>query len=113
MKRLTVKNALNELTGHPQVFKVLFSHGSLEIEIFKPHRIDEQKPHRRDEIYVIATGQGYFLKAGQKQPVEAGEVLFVPAGIEHKFVDFSENFSAWVFFYGPEGGEELSVQSPL
>ena len=34
-----------------------------------------------------------------------GQVLFVPAGIEHRFEDFSDDFSTWVIFYGPAGGE--------
>jgi hypothetical protein len=32
-------------------------------------------------------------------------MLFVPAGIEHRFYDFSDDFCTWVMFYGPEGGE--------
>ncbi len=34
-----------------------------------------------------------------------GELPFVPAGIEHRFLDFSDDFITWVLFYGPEGGE--------
>ena len=37
--------------------------------------------------------------------VETGEALFVPAGVEHRFEDFTDDFAAWVVFYGPEGGE--------
>jgi uncharacterized RmlC-like cupin family protein len=34
-----------------------------------------------------------------------GDFLFVPAGIEHRFVNFTDDFSTWVIFYGPKGGE--------
>lgn len=34
-----------------------------------------------------------------------GDVLFVPAGVEHRFEDFSDDLAGWVVFYGPEGGE--------
>ena len=34
-----------------------------------------------------------------------GTVIFVPAAIEHRFVDFSDDFATWVVFWGPEGGE--------
>jgi hypothetical protein len=34
-----------------------------------------------------------------------GELLFVPAGVVHRFEDFSDDFATWVMFYGPEGGE--------
>ncbi len=55
---------------------------------------------------MVATGRGFFINRGVRQPVEAGEVLFAPAGVAHRFVDFTGDFSTWVFFYGPEGGEE-------
>ena len=105
MQRLTIANALAQLAGHDKPFKTLFEHGSLVVEMYQPKSVDLQQPHSRDEIYVIAQGQGYFINGGQKQAVEVGEVLFAPAGAEHRFVDFSEDFATWVFFYGPEGGE--------
>lgn len=104
-KRLTVPNALEDLSKTNNPFKELFTHGSLSIEIYKPDKVDHQTPHSRDELYVIASGTGAFINDGERQNVEVGEVLFVAAGIEHRFVDFSDDFSTWVFFYGPEGGE--------
>jgi mannose-6-phosphate isomerase-like protein (cupin superfamily) len=65
-----------------------------------------QEPHSRDEIYVIASGSGTFQCGDARSPFKAGDVLFVPAGIEHRFLEFSGDFGTWVFFYGPEGGEE-------
>jgi mannose-6-phosphate isomerase-like protein (cupin superfamily) len=108
MKRLTINNALNSLKNHDQPFKELFSHGSLTVEIYKPDKVDHQTPHTRDEVYVIASGSGIFINGDTKKPYETGEVLFVPAGVEHRFVDFSDDFSTWVFFYGAEGGEKES-----
>ena len=112
MERLTIEKALSELADEDQLFKELFKHGSLAIELYKPHEVDRQEPHSRDEIYVIATGVGYFIHDGVKNPVEPGEVLFVPAGAEHRFVEFSNDFSTWVFFYGPEGGENPNRDLP-
>jgi hypothetical protein len=31
--------------------------------------------------------------------------MFVAAGIEYRFEDFTENRAVWVVFYGPPGGE--------
>lgn len=103
--RLTVSNALNELSGEREPFKKLFGHGTLEVEIYKPDKVDRQTPHTRDELYVVASGAGEFINGDQKHDVEVGEVLFVAAGVEHRFVNFTDDFSTWVFFYGPEGGE--------
>ncbi|MDA1029089.1 MAG: cupin domain-containing protein [Bacteroidetes bacterium] len=108
--RLTVETALQALKGHHKPFLEVFSHGSLVVEIYKPDRIDSQTPHSRDEVYVVAAGSGTFINGDIKQPVISGEVLFVPAGVEHRFVDFSEDFSTWVFFYGPEGGEKSAEE---
>ncbi len=105
MDRLTVSNAAQQLQEVPETFKLLFSHGSLEIEYYKPEKVDHQTPHTRDEVYVIASGFGEFVNGDQRHAFETGEVLFVPAGAEHRFVNFTDDFATWVFFYGPEGGE--------
>ena len=105
MSRLTISNALRSLKDSSEPFKELFSHGSLSVEIYKPQNIDLQQPHTRDELYVIAAGSGYFVNGSSREKFEAGEVLFVPAGIVHRFEEFTDDFSTWVFFYGPEGRE--------
>jgi hypothetical protein len=66
---------------------------------------DKQHPHTRDEIYVIASGTGRFQREATEFSFGPGDVLFVAAGEEHRFVEFTDDFAAWVFFYGPEGGE--------
>ncbi|MGN8226264.1 cupin domain-containing protein [Gracilimonas sp. BCB1] len=84
----------------------LFEHGSLEVEYYKPDKVDKQKPHDRDEIYVVISGSGIFVNGDQRHAFETGQVLFVPAGVVHRFEDFTKDFATWVFFYGPEGGEK-------
>lgn len=105
MDRLTIGRAMSELKSTTEPFKALFEHGTLAVEFYKPDKVDLQQPHTRDELYVIAAGSGQFINGDVQHPVEAGEVLFVAAGVEHRFVDFTDDFSTWVFFYGPEGGE--------
>ncbi|RPH37423.1 cupin domain-containing protein [bacterium] len=106
-ERLTVENALAKLAqAQGSEFITLFMQGSLQVEIYKPKAIDRQQPHSRDEIYVIISGSGYFLQGSERQAFAAGEVLFVPAGVVHRFEDFTDDFATWVFFYGPSGGEK-------
>ena len=62
-------------------------------------------PHAQDEVYVIVRGRGVFLHDGQRDPFESGDFLFVAAGTEHRFEDFTEDLAVWVVFYGPHGGE--------
>lgn len=106
-QRLTPDAALQALADDPQGmrFCLLFQHGSLEIEVYKPFGRDMQTAHARNEVYVVIAGRGEFVCAGERQDFIAGEVLFAPAGIEHRFENFSEDFSTWVLFYGPQGGE--------
>lgn len=98
--------ALDKLAQSPGEFLDLFSHGTLSLEIYKPDQIDKQKPHSRDEVYVIVAGSGRFFNAGEWVEFGPGDFLFVAAGAEHYFKDFTEDFSTWVIFYGPEGGEK-------
>lgn len=89
----------------------IFAHGTLEVEIYTPVGNDPQTPHTRDEIYVVAKGNGFFVDGDERYPVSAGSFLFVPAGKDHRFEDFSSDFTVWVAFYGPEGGEAGSASS--
>ncbi|MEO0971709.1 MAG: cupin domain-containing protein [Pseudomonadota bacterium] len=103
--RLTVANALARLAQVDTPFRELLSHGSMSVEIYRPISVDRQTPHSRDELYVVASGSGWFVQGDSRERFDTGEVLFVPAGVEHRFEDFSEDFVTWVIFYGPEGGE--------
>jgi mannose-6-phosphate isomerase-like protein (cupin superfamily) len=94
-----------ELDANDKPFLRLFEHGSLEVELYQPEGKDLQQPHSRDEVYIIVKGSGIFFCNGTRQNIRTGDFLFVPAGIEHRFEDFTNDFLCWVLFYGPEGGE--------
>ena len=100
-------DALESLKDSPKEFIELFNHGSLSVEVYKPKLTDLQTPHNRDEIYVVISGSGKFINGNRTVEFKAGDFLFVPAGIEHRFINFTNDFSTWVFFYGPDGGEAI------
>lgn len=83
----------------------VFRNGSMEAELYQPKGTDPQTPHDRDEIYVVSKGAGKFFNGIEAIEVSEGSFLFVPAGVEHRFLDFSRDFTVWVIFYGPVGGE--------
>ena len=93
------------------LYGILLEHGTLELGYYRPEGTDLQQPHDRDELYIVITGQGVFECDGIKREFEAGEALFVPAGIPHRFAEFSEDFGTWVMFYGPRGGEASDAVS--
>jgi mannose-6-phosphate isomerase-like protein (cupin superfamily) len=103
---VTQESALARLSDAP--FAEVFAHGSLSVEIYKPIKVDNQQPHTRDEVYVVISGSGWFVNGDTRQRFVPGEFLFVPAGVVHRFEDFTDDFATWVFFYGPEGGESAT-----
>lgn len=103
---VSIAEAIQQLAREKdQQFTVLMQHGTMSIEYFAPETIDTQTPHQQDEIYVIASGQSEFYRDGIIIQCNKGDVLFVPAGMEHRFMNFSNDFATWVVFYGPAGGE--------
>jgi mannose-6-phosphate isomerase-like protein (cupin superfamily) len=105
--RVTLAEAVARLPGPGgERFAKVFEHGSLVVEIFAPRGRDTQQPHTRDELYVVVNGSGEFLSGDTRQPFTPGDVLFVPAGLPHRFENFTPDLAVWVFFYGPEGGEK-------
>lgn len=88
-------------------YSVALERGTLELGFYSPIEIDRQQPHDQDEVYVIVSGRGRFLNGDSITEFGPGDALFVPAGVEHRFLDFSDDTEMWVVFYGPVGGEDV------
>ncbi len=84
---------------------LVYAHGSMSLRWYAPRGEDRQTPHEQDELYLVAQGHATFRRGDDSVAVRPGDALFVPAGLEHRFVDFSDDFATWVVFYGPNGGE--------
>jgi len=94
-------------TPEGRSFAVAFEHGSLKLGLFAPRGTDLQQPHTQDEVYVVIRGEGQFINGDTRHSFGPGDLLFVPAGVEHRFEDFSDDLAVWVIFSGPEGGERV------
>ena len=107
MARVTLVDALKGLSARKdgKRFLEVLTRGSLSVEIYAPRGHDPQTPHTRDEVYVVVEGRGEFINGNERHAFSPGDFLFVPAGVEHRFVDFTDDLVVWVIFYGPEGGE--------
>lgn len=77
------------------------------MEIYAPRGHDPHKPHRRDEAYIVIQGRGTFFCGGARDAFGPGDFLFAPAGVEHRFDDFTDDLAVWVILYGPDGGERV------
>jgi mannose-6-phosphate isomerase-like protein (cupin superfamily) len=89
-------------------FVSVLQRGTLDAKLslgeFAP-RPNRQSPHTKDEVYVIVRGRGVLFHDGRRDAFAAGDLLFVAAGTEHHFEEFSDDLAVWVVFYGAEGGE--------
>lgn len=83
----------------------LLQRGTLNLKLSLPVRPNRQAPHAQDEVYVVVQGRGILWHDGRREPFEAGDAMFVAAGTEHHFEDFTDDIAVWVIFFGPEGGE--------
>ena len=91
-------------------FARALAHGTMRVELYAPGSNadgrDRQQPHAQDELYVVQRGQATLRIGAQGFNALPGDVLFVPAGADHRFETFTPDFATWVIFYGPAGGEK-------
>jgi mannose-6-phosphate isomerase-like protein (cupin superfamily) len=62
--------------------------------------VDPQGPHTEDEIYVVMAGRARITVGDDVHDVSAGSVVFVGAGVPHRFHDIAERLEVVVVF-GP------------
>ena len=101
MQKVTLSEAMKAVTSGGPIYARLIKEPTGDVGFYRPRPTDPQKPHVRDEVYVIASGRGRFTCAGESSSFEAGDAFFVPGGTEHRFEGFSDDFAAWVVFFGP------------
>jgi mannose-6-phosphate isomerase-like protein (cupin superfamily) len=77
---------------HEFPFTVIMKNGTMSIGFFAAQATDTQTPHKQDEIYTIAKGHGSFYRDGERVYCKKDDMLFVPAGMEHQFENFSDDF---------------------
>jgi mannose-6-phosphate isomerase-like protein (cupin superfamily) len=80
--------------------------GTLDIRLSVPRPPNVQTPHEQDEIYFVVRGRGALVHEGRRTPFGPGDILFVAAGVDHHYTDFSADLALWRVFYGAAGGEE-------
>ena len=62
--------------------------------------IDRQNPHTEDELYIVMSGRGRITVGDEIRDVRPGTVVFVGAGVVHRFHDIEERLVLLVAF-GP------------
>ncbi|WP_428393728.1 cupin domain-containing protein [Lichenicoccus sp.] len=104
---ISLEDAQARLPDDPDVFRFWYGlrRGTMKVGLYAPKGEDRQGPHKQDELYIVIRGSGDFIKGEERRRFAAHDVLFVEAGMMHRFENFSADFATWVVFWGPLGGE--------
>lgn len=71
---------------------------SAGIYVLPPGATDNQTPHNEDEIYYVVRGKAKMRLGREEREVREAEVIFVEAGLEHRFFDIVEELVLLVIF---------------
>jgi len=74
---------------------------SVGLAVWPAGSTDRQRPHREDEVYYVISGRGVIRVADEDRPVKAGSLVFVAAGVDHRFHDIAEDLRVLVFWAPP------------
>ena len=65
--------------------------------------VDAQQPHTEDEVYYVLAGRSQFQSGAHDRAVQPGAVIYVKAGVEHRFHSIEDDLRVLVFFAPAEG----------
>ncbi|HMJ38062.1 MAG TPA: cupin domain-containing protein [Verrucomicrobiae bacterium] len=74
---------------------------SVGLSVWPRETPDRQRPHAEDEVYYVIGGHGTIRVADEDRPVKPGSLVFVPAGVEHRFHSIEEDLRVLVFWAPP------------
>ena len=55
------------------------------IILLHPNEADTQEPHSEDELYYVIKGNAWMEMGKKKIEVKEGSIIFIPAGLRHRF----------------------------
>jgi mannose-6-phosphate isomerase-like protein (cupin superfamily) len=84
--------------GKPYLEFLRIAAMSAGIYVLSPGEADRPSPHREDELYYLVAGKAHMVVGGEKRTVGSGSIIFVPAGVEHRFSEITEELVALVCF---------------
>jgi mannose-6-phosphate isomerase-like protein (cupin superfamily) len=82
---------------------------SLGIYLLPAGGVDPQQPHTEAEAYYVISGRAQITVGDVARPVSPGSLVYVAAGVDHRFHDIAEDLALLVFF----APAEYSRSQPL
>jgi quercetin dioxygenase-like cupin family protein len=71
---------------------------SLGLYVLQAGADDPQRPHAEDEVYHVVRGRATIRVADEDRPVGPGSVVYVAAGVPHRFHAIEETLEILVVF---------------
>jgi len=82
---------------------------SLGLYALPERGIDPQKPHAEDEVYFVIEGRARVIVGKEERSVAPGSIIFVAAGVPHRFHSILADLKLLVFFAPAEGSRAPHV----
>lgn len=76
---------------------------SAGLYVLEPGAEDKQTPHTEDELYVVLAGRARVRVGDDERAIGRGSLIFVAAGVVHRFHDITERLVIVVAFGPAEG----------
>ncbi len=71
--------------------------------------VDPQKPHTEDEVYYVLSGRAQIRVGEEDRSVSTGSIVFVAAGVDHRFHTIEEDLTILVFFAPAEYSNQYAA----
>jgi len=100
-----ISDLLSRREESSQLYLEFFEASTLSVGVYElaAGSIDSQHPHTEDEVYYVVGGAGQVHIDGEDTEVSPGSVIFVAAGVEHRFHSITEDLKLLVVFAPPRG----------
>jgi mannose-6-phosphate isomerase-like protein (cupin superfamily) len=76
-------------------------HSQVVVMAIQPGEEIGEETHEGDQVLLFVEGEGRAVLEGQSEPVRAGDLVFVPAGTLHNFVNAGAEPLRLVTMYAP------------
>jgi mannose-6-phosphate isomerase-like protein (cupin superfamily) len=90
-------------SGRPYLEFITVPDLSVGLYVLEPGQPDMQRPHTEDEVYYVISGAARITVGVEVRDVGPGSIVFVPAGLPHRFHHISEELNLLVAFGPAEG----------
>jgi mannose-6-phosphate isomerase-like protein (cupin superfamily) len=95
--------ARRDESGKPYLEFITVPDLSVGLYVLAVGQPDLQQPHGEDEVYYVVSGAGRITVGDEVRDVQPGSIVFVAAGVPHRFHDITEDLTLFVAFGPAEG----------